>query len=435
MINRVRNKRILIISHNCFSLTGSNGRTLRNYLQGWPKDKLAQLYIHSENPDFEICERYFCISDSEVIHSIIKRVDAGHTVECNLLRQHEDKKKASVKRAKNSLMVFLREMVWNSRLWKTSGMWKWIDDFRPEAILFQAGDAGFLFRLTADIATKYQIPVVLYNTEGKKKKKVSYLNETPLTNLMYPCLHKYFCRQYQNLMKKTSLSIYNCDMLADDYERAFHHNHAVVMNSSEFAGNDFVPSEDKKHHIVYAGNVGGGRYKSIISFAEAAHRVDPGIHIDVYANVKDKVVKREMEQCTGINLQGFMTYTELQRILKQAEYLLHVENFEPFFCEDLKYAFSTKIADSLATGNCLIVYAPASIAVSQYLQGKDAAVLISSEVELAEKLENIFNDPVAREKIGENGRQLALQNHSIRQNSERFQEYLSEAINNEGFTS
>lgn len=435
MINEVSNKRVLIISHNCLSLTGSNGRTLRNYLQGWPKDKLAQLYIHPEVPDFDICERYFCVSDSDVMRSIIKRVEAGHAVDNIVSRTNKDNTKASAKRAKNSFMFILREMAWNSRLWSTSSMWKWIDDFQPEAILFQAGDAGFLFRLAADIASRYQIPVILYNTEGYYFKKVSYLQENSLSRLVYPCLHRYFCRQYRKLIQKTTLSIYNCDMLANDYEKAFHHKHAVVLNSSEFAENDFVPSKEKEHHIVYAGNVGVGRHKSIIAFAETAHKIDPSISIDVFASIKDDVVKQEMERCSGINLQGFVTYAELQIILKKAEYLLHVENFDAFYCEDLKYAFSTKIADSLATGNCLIVYAPASIAVSQYLQGKDAAVLIAGEDELEEKLKAIFYDQAKREKMGENGRKLALQNHSINQNRNRFQEYLREAIDNEGSAS
>jgi hypothetical protein len=114
---------------------------------------------------------------------------------------------------------------------------------------------------------------------------------------------------------------------------------------------------------------------------------------------------------------------------------LHVENFEPFYCEDLKYAFSTKIADSLATGNCLIVFAPASIAVCKYLKGKDAAVLILGEDELVLKLKEIFDNRIMREKIAEKGRQLALQNHSINQNRANFQAHLSEVITDEDFTS
>ena len=65
-MNNENKKRLLVIGHNCFSRTGSNGRTLANFLKGWPKEKLAQLYIHVEQPDFEICENYFCITDSQV---------------------------------------------------------------------------------------------------------------------------------------------------------------------------------------------------------------------------------------------------------------------------------------------------------------------------------------------------------------------------------
>ena len=64
-------KKLLVISHNCFSKTGSNGRTLANYLKGWPKEKIAQIYIHPESPDFDICSQYYCISDKDVLKSIL----------------------------------------------------------------------------------------------------------------------------------------------------------------------------------------------------------------------------------------------------------------------------------------------------------------------------------------------------------------------------
>ena len=50
--------RLLIISNECLSSVSSNGRTLRNLLIGWPKEKLAQFHIRRTAPDHSVCDRF-----------------------------------------------------------------------------------------------------------------------------------------------------------------------------------------------------------------------------------------------------------------------------------------------------------------------------------------------------------------------------------------
>ena len=426
-------KRILIISHNCLSKTGSNGRTLSNYFIGYEKGKLAQLYIHPEKPDFSVCQNFFCISDSDVLHSIIKRHQGGQIVREDMGEKPVVHTQKAKKNEKNSFVFLLREFAWNSGLWKTDDLKAWINEFQPELILFQAGDAGFLFKLTVKIAKKFDIPIILYNTEGYYFKTESYLQENAFTKLLYPMLHRYFCREYRNLMKYTKLSIYNCDMLMHDYQKEFSHNGIVIMNTSEFADIS-IPKHSVESQIVYAGSVGVGRYESIIAVAEAAHKIDENLYVCVYTSIDDIEIQKKMEKCKGIRLKGYISYKELQNILLKSKYLLSVENFAPFYCEDLKYAFSTKIADSLASGNCLIVYAPETIAVSQYLENRQAAVLITCPDELESALRQVLKDDNLRSKIAENGRKLALENHSLKKNRDLFQSSIRKAIANENIT-
>lgn len=427
-------KKLLLISHNCLSRTGSNGRTLGNYLYGWDSECLAQLYIHPEEPDFSVCKNFFCISDSDIVRSILKRKQAGKIIDRTPENVNKSQKTTFNVTKKNSIIFLLREIAWNSPFWKRSTLKKWIEKFKPNAILFQAGDAGFLFRLAANISKEYNIPIIIYNTEGYYFKKMSYLSENSFSKLFYSLLHKYFCKEYRKLMKCTSLAIYNCDSLMNDYKKEFDHNASVVMNTSEFTDMDIF-NTDFQHRIVYAGNVEVGRYESIIDVAKAAHSLDSSIYVDVYASIKNSLIKEKFEQCEAINLKGYVPYDELQEVLKSSKYLLSVENFDSYYCEDLKYAFSTKIADSLASGNCLIVYAPETIAVSQYLKDKNASVLITSKNALIPTLKEVFNNEEYRQLLCRNGRQLALKNHSIIKNRDTFQQLINEAIENESFTS
>ncbi len=426
-------KRLLLIGHNCLSKTGSNGRTLGNYLSGWDRDCLAQLYIHPEAPDFSVCGNFYCLSDHDILRSIGKRKPAGKRIVAETAPEELGVIEAGKRQKKNSLLFFMRELAWNSPFWSRSSLEAWIEDFKPEAILLQAGDAGFLFKLALKISKKRNIPMIMYNTEGYYFKKKSYLPENRISRLFYPFLHRYFCRTYRQLMKRVSLTIYNCEMLMEDYKKEFEHRAAVVMGTSELTETD-VSFSKEEHHIVYAGNVGVGRFESIIEVAEAARRLDPALFVDVYASIKDAQIREKLERCEAVRLKGYVPYHELQEVLKRAEYLLSVESFRSFYREDLQYAFSTKIADSLASGSCLIVYAPETIAVSRYLRDKDASVLITSQKDLIPLLKTALSSREYREAVCRNARRLALENHSLIKNRDRFQSALNEAIEHESVT-
>lgn len=415
-------KKLLIISHNCLSKTGSNGRTLANLLWGWPKEKLAQFYIHAEQPDFDMCSNYFCITDSSVGKSIIKRRPAGYAVERSAAVPSVGKKAGSMGQRKNSLQYLIREIAWRSGLWNSKVFDTWVETFRPELILIQAGDAGFLFEIALEIGNKFDSPIIIYNTEGYYFKKTSYLTENMVTQLFYPALNSKFIEAYKKLVYQARTEVYNCDLLRNDYEAIFHTGSRVIMNASEFTEEEVY--RDKQRKIVYAGNLGVNRHKSLIEFAAALTKAAPDLVVDVYGKAPNEEVQTELERCTGIRMQGFVPYEELKQILRESKYLLHIESFDDFYKEDLKYAFSTKIADSLAVGACLFVYAPENMAVIKYLQGKNAAALITAPESLEEKIAAVLQNESLCQTYAENGRKLAEENHNLRRNRDEFQKIL-----------
>lgn len=417
-----RYKRLLVISHNCFSTSGSNGRTLRNYILGWPQDKLAQLYIHNEKPDFDICNKYYCITDKEILESIQNRKSAGHEMENTENRDVDVISRTNSKKIKNSAIFLAREIAWNSRLWNRKGLNQWLDRFRPEIILVQAGDAGFLFRIAEQVKKRYSAEIVIYNTEGYYFKKCSYLLDNKITKCLYPIVHWNFKRAYNSLVKNSKAQIYNCDFLRKDYEDVFHTNSFVVMNASEFTEQEIF--NPKKRRFIYAGNLGLKRYESLIEFADVLHDIDNDLIIDVYGKMPNQNVENKLKKCDGIRILGMIPYEKLKKEIAESQYLLHIESFDQFYKEDLKYAFSTKIADSLATGACLFVYAPENMAVIQYLKEKEAAILITNQGELKTAIKESLEDKNKNKNICFNGRNLAEKNHNIKKNRQKFQQIL-----------
>lgn len=418
-------KKLLIISHNCLTKTGSNGRTLLNYLGGWPKNQIAQMYLHWEVPDFEVCEDYFCITDSSIMKSILNRKPAGQVVKNENANSTQNKSDGAKKGIpKNSIVYLARELAWRSKLWNKKLFNNWLECVKPEIILVQAGDAGFLFEIAIDISRKFSVPVIVYNTEGYYFKKESYLKENKLSRLFYPLLNCSFKKSYEKLIEKAEIEIDNCDLLCDDYRNALPGKRCVIMNTSEFTEEEVC--ETKKEQIIYAGNLSLFRHKSLIEFANALKNVSPEMVVDVYGKAPNEEVKSELEECQGIRLHGFIAYEELKKKLRESKYLLHIESFDSFYKEDLKYAFSTKIADSLAVGACLFVYAPENMAVIQYLYDKDSAVVITEKEKLESEIAKILGESNLAKYYATNGRRLAERNHNIQINRNEFQSLLLE---------
>ena len=63
--------------------------------------------------------------------------------------------------------------------------------------------------------------------------------------------------------------------------------------------------------------------------------------------------------------------TGSEEVIANSDLLVHVESFEKFYTRDLKYAFSTKIADSLASGIPLFMYGAEQISCTRYLKNNN----------------------------------------------------------------
>ena len=70
----MKNRKILVISHNVFDRRTNMGKTLSGFFTDWNPDRLAQLYLHSEIPTSDICHKYYRITDTDALKSVPERM-------------------------------------------------------------------------------------------------------------------------------------------------------------------------------------------------------------------------------------------------------------------------------------------------------------------------------------------------------------------------
>ncbi len=421
--------RLLIISNSCLSNSTSNGRTLRNFLIGWASDKIAQFYIQDEVPDFDICRNYYKVTDSQALKAFLKGVRAGGKVVEETLVGKTSKTGGSSKKKHNrtSLTLFLRELVWNSNRWRDCNFDKWLDEYSPEVVLLQAGDSPFMLKLAYNISRKRNIPLIIYNSEVYYFKDFDYFRSKGISHLIYPFFHYYYKLVFKRSIKFAKKSIYICEMLKDVYDKEFNLPSIAIYTATE-AECAPIKMPDSEFVVSYLGNLGVGRHEGLLDIANILQEISPKYKLDVYGKIPNEAVETAFRNCKGINYKGFVSYAEVLEVMKNSNLLVHTESFSDFYREDLRYAFSTKIADSLSTGTGFLLYAPEELACSKYLKENKVAFVVNDKEELVKTLMQLTDKPEECVRYRQAALDLVKTNHNFSKNAKVFQSVIREEI-------
>ena len=84
--------------------------------------------------------------------------------------------------------------------------------------------------------------------------------------------------------------------------------------------------------------------------------------------------------------------------------LIHAEYRDEFYTRDLKYAFSTKITDSVCSGTPFLIYAPDELVETQFLRENDCAFVVSEKTELKSSLLSAIFDEAERKRKVDNAK-------------------------------
>ncbi len=423
--------RILIVSNNCLSKSDSNGRTLGNFVSAWPKKKVAQFCIHDQDKDWDVCDNYYVISDAQAVKSFVfgKKYDGRKTVrKKEVAISSSPTLKKGIARTLTSMLI--RDIVWKSLRWKKEKFDSWVNEFDPEVVVLQAGDLPAFYDIAVKIAKDKKIPLVIYNSEEYYFKDYCYFGEDASFKWLYPLFHSKLKKSVKNALQYAAGSIYISDYLKELYDTEFEKKSITIMTSAtdESGMGNKKSLSDGQGTIVYGGNLGIGRYKALIEIGEALQHIDENLRIDVYGKSNDQGIIDELSSSKGVNYVGMIPYQELQKKTKEARLLVHVESTKPYYLRDIKYGFSTKIADSLASGVPFFIYASDELTSVQYLKDNNCAIIATDREQLVEQLEIALFDEDIREESVENALKIATKNHSMRENKNKFYEFIVESL-------
>lgn len=412
--------RMLIISHNSFSKSANNGKTLETIFGDFPKENIAQLFFSmNESPDFSFCDNYFKITDIDVLRNIIsfggKKYGGTLSIDNDASPLHEASSSLNktylkifkiFKQRSNKLVLF-RDLFWKIGRWKIPSLNEWIKGFNPDLIFYVGGNNSFSHEIVLEIHHKFDIPLVTFFTDD-------YILNPITRNIIDKIQEKRIKKVYRKTIKESSKCFAIGQKMCEAYTEYFNKEFSPIMNSievEEYIKPRSKPNKNEKILISYIGGLHLDRWKMICKFSSIISNYTDRILIRVYTATEVSQEINDQFKMHNIDFAGAVYGLNLKKALYNSDILLHVESDNVYYRSLTKLSVSTKIPEYLATGVCVVGYGPGEVASMQLLSENQIGIVVPSD---SQENEIIINTQIGtlldyekRVKIGEKGYNFA----------------------------
>lgn len=420
--------KVLIMSHNPITDYNSMGKTLLGLFSTFPEEDLCQFYIYPTLPNIKVCRSYYRITDREALKSIFLRGNSGRRISNdeikpeNTLYENDNSSKIYFgKSSHRELKIFVRDTIWKLATITNCRLSFWLSEEKPSVIFAAPGASGFFYNLILRFAKKLNIPIVTYVCDD------FYFSNRSKIGPLKRIYARYIRKKVKKLMEASQQVITISEELAHDYTVEFGCQCTVISTGANL-GIAHSPICGDGKIISYFGNLQLGRY---LSLAEVAKAVDiynlknrSSVALNIYTADCSPSIVETFKGTASANFCGFLTADKMYAEMKKTSVLLHVESFDNENRERVKYSVSTKIADSLASGICLLAYGPEGLASIEYLRRNECAFIANNDAELESELFECLGNPEARTKVAAKALDVATQNHDRFRQSELLKSVL-----------
>lgn len=425
----------LVIAHNPLSGQTNNGKTYASLLSNFSKEQLCQIYVTNLEPDFEIAGSFYKISEKLVIRN--KRDIVGGEVFAGDLvtpeTEHAPKDVGSMNKLKKFIQSFTytragqaaRSWLWGNRSLLNGDLRNWIEKEKPDFVFWGNGNIIAMLNLVLQICREYSLPLIVNMGDD-------YFSRGYTANLFYNYYQKKLKSSFSQIAELAEVIIVCGDKMEERLKKRFGGNYIVAMNSVD--KNDmFEAKEINKNSIgmVYTGNVGIGRWKTLVRVGQALNKLQGewNIRLDVYSGEElPPGVVTSLNQQTCMKLHSAVYGEELHKIRENADIMLFVETFEKKHKKLLETAVSTKVPEYLNTKRAILAVGPEYSAAIDYYKRNDVAEVVSSTTRIVEAIRNLLDCDEKRAERIERGYALVEKEHLREVNAGKVEEYIVKGI-------
>lgn len=410
-------RKILLITGTPARTDTNIGKTLMTLFADFDRTELAQLYFNPEIPNADMCSEYYQICEKQMVKSLLGiRSSCGSTVEPVLAGKKAARPESNplflTKYKGNVLMRISREIIWNISHWKNNSLKEWLAQVRPDVIFSIMQDTNAATKAVTWAARYTGCPVVLFVTDDYYHDQMTGWN--PARKVYYGKRQK-LNLQLSNYVK----SLVGCSEKATAFfGKTLNIRRVQTIYTPSSTAYLALPyreqSDDDVVRIRYFGNLGLERWRTLRELGkciQGLNRDKRKAILEVYSSVTDPVIIKELTIDNGCSFQGWVCGDEYMRLLQEADVVTHVESFNEDMIRRTWISISTKIADYLGAGKCILSIGPEKLASIDHV--KDVACTVFKLEELPSQVACLVDSAAVRTEYQKKARKLAQEKHNI----------------------
>lgn len=417
---------VLIVSGTPLRNDANLGKTLDTLFKEFTYDNLWQVYFHPSSPNVGKGGHFYRVTEKQLVHSllginakkcgnVIDNIDSSSKIVNNALGFKRKRDKTS--------LVILRELIWDISLWQNSQLKKWITDAKIDCIFFVLSSITNRTQFVYTLSKALDIPVYLFITDDYYNDYIS--SKSILRKIHFSRLHK----AVDKLINERVKYVFGCSELAS-YE--FGHKYNKPNETLFTPGNSLLSGmttiHNSKKNIRFFGNVGLGRWEVLHelgkSISEYNSKNGTDMMLEVYSPFYSDIINNSLNVPNGSKYCGFISQNELVSKMQETDIVVHVESFDEEICRRTRLSISTKIADYLLAGKCILAIGKSELASMMHI--KDCAFCINRLEDLSQSISSLLSDNNLVSDLEKQAKEIGLKYHN--NNSSRI---LFEKINNQ----
>lgn len=383
--------KILFVSQSPINASISIGNTFLNIFKDFENLDIASVYTKKGYPDKRI-ETAFRVDEKMIIKGLTLK-PAGEIVEKRYQGEKEIDGKTTIfaKRKRWTIFFWLQNLIWCLPFWKSKKLKKFIDDYNPDVVFSVLSDSVPLNRMIRFVHKYTKKPLCLYAWDDNYSMKTC--GKSPLKKL-----NRLFSRvSMRKTVKKASEFYVISNIQKTEYEKFFKRNCKILTKSEDFSQlAKLKESYNKPLQLLYAGNVGMNRWKSLAIIAEVLQKLNQDeIKAQLYiysGNTLTEQMKEALEVKDTSFFMGSVSADKIQELQLSADMLVHVEGLDKKSQIEVHQSFSTKLVDCFKSARPILAVGPRNVASIEHLIDNECAIVASSEQELYEKLAEFVDD-------------------------------------------
>lgn len=390
--------KVLIVSRGVWDDAGTSS-TSSNIFMNYDGKKLSQIYIETKKPNTPLCHSFFQISEYSLIKKIYKwgtktgqRVDSTYKEDTDAARK-EAYTMQYVRGHRCYAFNILRELLWHLDGWKSKELRSFIHDEQPNVLWITGSPLILMNRLSQYVIKQSGKPYCIYEMDDVYSYKNCGKNP-------FRYIYRFFLRhRVRNLIKGASQVFVISPKMKQEFDALFEINSIVLTKGIDFTNSHFKEvSVSKPINMVYAGNLIYGRLSTLerlVTSLDDINKQTKQIILSIYTGtVIPEDIRNKMTRNGNVIFHEPVPYKQVAEIIQESDVVLFAETFEKKKRNLARLSFSTKLTDYLAGGKCLLAIGPDDIAPMDYLISNDAAITITKEQEILEKLRYLLTPGV-----------------------------------------